>query len=137
MLGSFAGSSSSRVRPPDSVRLGMSCAVQCDHGTVANRVHSRGEHCSIDGRRELRCRPPNDPTHCAMTAPATISEKTARWIVIGHDAWGVYEDARAEAPYYGPALIFHSGRIARRVRQYPDAWDELSDEQLYTLSWSR
>lgn len=78
-----------------------------------------------------------------MTAPSPArsvsfsSEKTARWIMIGQDAWGVYEDVRTLAPHFGPALIFHSGRIARRVREYPKAWDELSDEQLYALSWSR
>lgn len=53
---------------------------------------------------------------------------------IGGEAWGVWEDLRA---VYGPALVFENDRAARRVRNYPSNWRELSDEQLYALSWSR
>jgi hypothetical protein len=33
-------------------------------------------------------------------------------------------------------LIFDCDGTARRVRHYPVDWRELSDEALYTLSWS-
>lgn len=46
--------------------------------------------------------------------------------------WSVYEDDS-----HGRALIFECEGIARRVRQYPANWRELSAEELYALSWSR
>ncbi|HEY2377340.1 MAG TPA: hypothetical protein VGH98_15290 [Gemmatimonadaceae bacterium] len=60
-----------------------------------------------------------------------------RRFVIGDEEWSVYEDARLEAPHFGPALVFQTAGSARRVRTYPANWRELPDEQLYALSWSR
>ncbi|HKW11325.1 MAG TPA: hypothetical protein VJO33_13165 [Gemmatimonadaceae bacterium] len=34
-------------------------------------------------------------------------------------------------------LVFLGNGVARRVRIYPTNWRELSDDALYTLSWSR
>ena len=34
-----------------------------------------------------------------------------------------------------PSLVFESDGIFRRVRHYPERWTELSDQQLYELSW--
>ena len=46
----------------------------------------------------------------------------------------MYEDRH---PYFGSSLIFESDRCARRVREYPRNWRDLSDEQLLVLSWMR
>lgn len=52
----------------------------------------------------------------------------------GYVTWCVYEDRH---PNLGDSLIFESDRIARRVRNYPANWRDLSDEQLAVLSLSR
>lgn len=50
--------------------------------------------------------------------------------------WLVYElfpprfDRRQTA-----SLIFESDNTIRRVRNYPSQWRELSDEELFDLSW--
>jgi hypothetical protein len=49
----------------------------------------------------------------------------------GH-LWRVREAALADS---GPSLIFESEGVFRRVRQYPRDWQELSDDQLFALSW--
>jgi hypothetical protein len=35
------------------------------------------------------------------------------------------------------SLLFFGPRVARRVCSYPTAWADLSDTELYELSWSR
>lgn len=35
----------------------------------------------------------------------------------------------------GLSLIFASDAAVRRVREYPDDWSSLSDEELIALSW--
>jgi len=52
----------------------------------------------------------------------------------GFVTWCVYETRH---PHFGDSLIFESDRIARRVRNYPLNWRDLSDEQLAVLSFSR
>jgi len=54
--------------------------------------------------------------------------------MIAGEAWAVWEDLRTPV---GPSLVFENTKIARRVREYPANWRELSDEHLYALSWSR
>ena len=58
----------------------------------------------------------------------------ARSFRSGSVTWSVYEDAH---PHAGKSLIFESDRIARRVRNYPANWHDLTDEQLAMLSLSR
>lgn len=53
---------------------------------------------------------------------------------MGFVTWCVYEDRH---PHWGDSLIFDSDRIARRVRNYPANWRDLTDEQLAQLSLSR
>ena len=67
----------------------------------------------------------------------TAIPSDARQLHVQGVVWWVYEDARADAPFYGPALLFKGDHIARRVRDYPKNWRELSDDALYALSWSR
>lgn len=50
------------------------------------------------------------------------------------ETWGVWEDRRSVP---GPSLVFENSKVARRVHEYPANWRELSDEELYRLSWSR
>lgn len=59
---------------------------------------------------------------------------TGRHFRIAGELWSVYEDTHVD---WGQSLIFESVKIGRRVRNYPAAWRELSDEQLYALSWTR
>lgn len=59
-----------------------------------------------------------------------------RCIAIAGVVWQVHEDARTGPPSYGPSLIFETELIGRRVRHYPPDWRELTDDQLYALSWS-
>jgi hypothetical protein len=51
------------------------------------------------------------------------------------ERWVVQEFA---APEYdrriGPSLMFASSTIMRRVRNYPENWDTLSDDELFALS---
>lgn len=49
----------------------------------------------------------------------------------GH-LWRVREVTYADA---APSLVFEAEGIFRRVRQYPVDWQELTDAQLYALSW--
>ena len=77
-----------------------------------------------------------------MTAPkdpffVTEIPPDARHLNVQGSIWWVYEDPRTEAPFYGPTLLFKGDHIARRVREFPKHWRELSDEALYALSWSR
>ena len=53
---------------------------------------------------------------------------------IAGERWSVWEDPRS---VNGPSLVFENDRVARRVREYPANWRDLSDEQLYALSWAR
>ena len=48
--------------------------------------------------------------------------------------WRIREIAFADI---APSLVFESDGAFRRVRQYPRNWHELSDDQLYDLSWQK
>ena len=50
------------------------------------------------------------------------------------EGWAVWEDVRTQT---GPSLVFETNKIARRVHEYPANWRDLSDDQLYALSWLR
>ena len=58
----------------------------------------------------------------------------ARSFNAGSKTWSVYEELHSRL---GRSLIFESERIARRVRNYPGNWRDLTDEQLAELSLSR
>jgi hypothetical protein len=57
-----------------------------------------------------------------------------RHFFISGEEWSVWEDLQSVS---APSLVFENTKIARRVHAYPPNWRELSDEQLYTVSWSR
>jgi hypothetical protein len=58
-----------------------------------------------------------------------------RSFLVSGEVWSVHEtiDAISSAR----VLIFACDKIARRVREFPLTWRELSDEDLWTLSWGR
>ena len=64
----------------------------------------------------------------------TCNYAKQRRFTIDDHPWLVCEDPDGE---WGPALIFYGHSSARRVRDYPKNWLDLSDEQLYALSWNR
>ena len=50
--------------------------------------------------------------------------------------WLVYEHAPLLDRRRGLTLVFESDEVMRRVRSFPANWRELSDQQLYALSWA-
>ena len=79
-----------------------------------------------------------------VTAPADLVAPSFDLPPYGHlirvftiegEVWEVYEDRREGPPTYGPTIVFVSDRVARRVHHHAEDWSELSDEQLYALSW--
>jgi hypothetical protein len=62
-----------------------------------------------------------------------VSHPDQRWFSTDGEMWSVYEDASNSA---NRSLVFESEKIGRRVRNYPENWRELSDRDLYKLSWS-
>jgi len=65
------------------------------------------------------------------------AQRTGRNIFVEGVPWLVYElppmvfDRRNS-----PSLVFETDGTVRRVRDYPLNWRELSDEELFALSWS-
>ena len=65
------------------------------------------------------------------------AQETARRLIVEDVPWLVYElpalpfDRRATS-----SLVFESENAIRRVRNYPPEWRELSDTDLWELSWS-
>jgi hypothetical protein len=62
------------------------------------------------------------------------THQAERRFAINGEGWSVWEDRRRLPD---PSLVFENTKVARRVHEYPANWRELSDEQLYALSWSR
>jgi hypothetical protein len=56
-------------------------------------------------------------------------------LIIDKQAWEVRE--LIDPVSLSPTLVFLGASIARRVRSYPANWRELTDNELYALSWSR
>jgi hypothetical protein len=76
-------------------------------------VHKRDEAPSGDGIQGLR---------------HFVDADGMRWCV--HEQPFADYDRRS-----GLSLIFSSDGAVRRVRNYPDSWRSLSDEELIALSW--
>lgn len=51
--------------------------------------------------------------------------------------WSVGERSDGEGPAKRMSLVFESNDSARRVREYPANWRELSSVELEALSWRR
>jgi len=62
------------------------------------------------------------------------THEAERRFTVAEEAWAVWEDLRIPLR---PSLVFENTKIARRVHEYPANWRELSDEDLYAVSWAR
>ena len=62
------------------------------------------------------------------------THRAERRFAIANEAWAVWEDLRDPI---NPSLVFETSKFARRIHDYPRNWRDLSDEQLYQLSWGR
>lgn len=70
----------------------------------------------------LRSEPPHVPS-CASGEARHFRVEGERWLA-----------CEEHAPD-GSSLFFLGPGVMRRVRQFPSNWRELSDEELYSLSW--
>src|SRR5690348_11178113 len=84
-------------------------------------------------RRDLHERSPMPNRRHGDDAKARTQHAERRFAING-EGWAVWEDRRT---LNGPSLVFENNKVARRVHQYPANWRELSDEELWALSWSR
>ena len=78
-------------------------------------------------------RPDPDESEISLSLPQSIG--TERPIVVAAQAWTVHEVI--DPVTLTRTLVFTGRGIARRVREYPAKWRDLTDEQLYALSWRR
>lgn len=76
---------------------------------------------------EQTCAPP----HSCYEPPSRTGD---RHLAIDGEMWKVHEDRHGR---WGPSLIFEAEKIARRVRDYPQHWRDLSDEELSAVSCHR
>ena len=70
----------------------------------------------------------------ASPAADTSPDAGKRQFIIGGELWFVHEHSTSGND---TALVFESPNTARRVRDYPRNWRDLSDQELYSLSWKR
>ena len=76
----------------------------------------------------------DSPEHSSLLQEA---QRTARKLYIDGVPWLVYEfPLSAYDRRHGPSLVFESELAVRRVRTYPSAWRQLSDTDLWALSWT-
>lgn len=69
----------------------------------------------------------------------TIQEGESPVRVIQMDAteWRVYEQPPVYDRRRRPDLVFESEGVIRRVRNYPTNWLDLTDDELFAVSWER
>lgn len=65
-------------------------------------------------------------------SPSTVSGEE-RVLNDGRTAWRVYQVLDADSA----SLVFDSEQIVRRVRDFPEGWLTLGDDDLLELSWRR
>jgi len=66
------------------------------------------------------------------------ARRAGRQICVDDVPWLVYE--LPQAPFdrrSTPSLVFETEDTIRRIRAYPDDWRQLSDDDLFALSWTR
>ena len=77
----------------------------------------------------------NDPRH--FSEQIRKAQRTARQFIVDATRWLVYElpppsfDRRMTS-----TLVFESDEVIRKVRNFPNNWRDLSDDELFALSWS-
>lgn len=67
-------------------------------------------------------------------APPECPGLPKRSFAIHGTQWTVCEQP---AIHHGPSLVFYASGIARRVSCYPGNWQDLSEDELYAVSWKR
>lgn len=76
--------------------------------------------------------------HSAFEHLRFAQREGARRLIADGMAWLVFElPASAYDRRAGPSLVFESDDTMRRVRTFPANWRELSDADLWALSWTR
>lgn len=70
--------------------------------------------------------------HRMETSPTTVSAEE-RLVRDGRTTWRVYRVLDAGRA----SLVFDSECIVRRVRDFPEIWLTLGDDDLLALSWKR
>ena len=56
-----------------------------------------------------------------------------RTITVNDRSWTVYERVHEPDRRHKGSLIFDSGEVLRRIRDYPENWSELTDASLIAL----
>ena len=74
---------------------------------------------------------------CTPNRNVGAAREGARSLSADDTEWLVYELAPPFDRRSSPVLVFEAAHNMRVVRDYPKNWRQLSDEQLYALSWSR
>lgn len=71
--------------------------------------------------------------------PRTNFARGASRVVIDAQGehWFVFEHTPEYDRRATPTLVFMSELIVRRVRTFPANWEELSDSELFAVSWRR
>ena len=64
------------------------------------------------------------------------AQRTARKLVVDGLPWLVYELPNPYDRRHTASLVFESDGTVRRVRNFPENWRELGDDELFALSWS-
>jgi hypothetical protein len=67
---------------------------------------------------------------------ASKHSSVVRELVVDGARWSVRESTTAYDRRTRAGLVFESEAVMRRVRNYPSNWAELSDEQLFLVSWN-
>lgn len=64
------------------------------------------------------------------------AQRAARSLRVEGVPWLVYELPAVLDRRSSRSLVFESDTAVRRVRQFPPNWRDLSDDELFALSWS-
>jgi hypothetical protein len=67
---------------------------------------------------------------------SSVENDAPRVFLLGGVRWSVYEHVMAYQRRTRPDLVFESDAVIRRVRNYPENWRSLSNEELWRLSWN-
>lgn len=117
----------------------MVAARLCSLRAMLLRAQGNGSTLERSKAAALTCRRPFDigrlmPERRHGDDGKPRAHHAERRFTIEGEAWGVWEDPRS---LHGPSLVFENSKVARRVHDYPANWRELSDQDLYALSWAR
>lgn len=75
--------------------------------------------------------------HQPLASVLREAQRIARQVTVDGVPWLVYElpampfDRRSS-----PSLVFESEHAVRRVRDFPNDWRSISDDELFALSWA-